>query len=212
MHFIPIVLTKQGFGANTDLVTRMHQLRARVFKDRLKWDVSVAGDMEIDNFDVLDPEYLLITTQERDVIAHARLLPTTGSYMLADAFPVLLGSGPPPRDSTIIESSRFCVDTDAPGDVVNGLHIATFAIFSLALEWCLMRRYSSIVTVVDATMERVLRRAGWPLARIASPAKIGDKLAVAGYLEVSTTKLEEFAALSGYAGLRNSGGKAAIAA
>ena len=33
----------------------MHQLRHRVFKKRLDWDVHISGDMEIDDFDALHP-------------------------------------------------------------------------------------------------------------------------------------------------------------
>jgi len=34
-------------------------------------------------------------------------------------------------------------------------------------------------------MERVLRRAGWILRRMGEPCRLGNTLAVAGYLEIS---------------------------
>jgi acyl homoserine lactone synthase len=41
----------------------MHQLRYRVFKERLDW-----GDMEVDSFDALHPAYLVqVATDCRDL-------------------------------------------------------------------------------------------------------------------------------------------------
>ena len=48
---------------------------------------------------------------------------------------------------------------------------------------------TEIVTVTDARMERILRRAGWPLRRIGKPRPLGSTVAVAGYLEVSSRAL-----------------------
>jgi N-acyl-L-homoserine lactone synthetase len=53
------------------------------------------------------------------------------------------------------------------------------------IEFGLSRRLTQIVTVTDARMERIVRRAGWPLRRIGKPHAIGNTLAVAGDLEVS---------------------------
>ena len=54
------------------------------------------------------------------------------------------------------------------------------------VEFGLSRQLTDIVTVTDVRMERILRRAGWPLRRIGNPAAIGSTLAVAGYLAIST--------------------------
>lgn len=56
-----------------------------------------------------------------------------------------------------------------------------------------------VVTVTDARMERILRRAGWPLRRLGNPCNLGNTLAVAGYLNISTEIL---------AGICNEGGLA----
>jgi N-acyl-L-homoserine lactone synthetase len=47
----------------------------------------------------------------------------------------------------------------------------------------------SIVTVTDTRMERILRRAGWPLERIAPPQRIGETMALAGFLYASDEAL-----------------------
>jgi acyl homoserine lactone synthase len=51
-------------------------------------------------------------------------------------------------------------------------------------------------------MERILRRASWPLRRIGNPSASGNTLAVAGYLEISRDTL---------ASLRKAGGLSAPA-
>jgi acyl homoserine lactone synthase len=173
----------------------MHRLRRRVFKDRLGWTVSVTGDMEIDPYDALGPTYLVIATDAGAVVGSVRLLPTTGPNMLADTFPVLLDGKPAPKDPSTLESSRYCVDTAALQEVgERGLHKATFLLFAAMVAWGQHTGSSSIVTVTDTRMERVLRRAGWPLARIGGAHEIGVTQAVAGHLEVSDAAAERLAA------------------
>lgn len=168
----------------------MHRLRHRIFKDRLDWDVQVSGDMEIDEFDALQPAYLLQRASDGRIQGCVRLLPSTGPTMLRDTFPVLLDGTSAPTSSTIWESSRFALDlpADAP-KTTHGLASATYELFAGMIEFGLSRRLTDIVTVTDARMERILRRAGWPLRRIGKPRALGNTLAVAGYLEVSVESL-----------------------
>ena len=69
--------------------------------------------------------------------------------------------------------------------ILSQLAGATYELFAGMIEFGLSRRLTQIVTVTDARMERILRRAGWPLRRIGEPHAIGNTLAVAGDLEVS---------------------------
>jgi acyl homoserine lactone synthase len=181
-----VVLHHSDFGENIDLVAGMHRLRHKIFKERLQWDVSVVDNMEIDTFDAALPKYLLIVTDRREVVGHVRFLPTIGPTMLAETFPQLLGDRAAPRDARIVESSRFCVDTTTIGPTAaNGLRHATHMLFALIVEWGLDNGQHSIVTVTDTRMERILRRAGWPLERMADAVTIGPTEAVAGFLQVS---------------------------
>lgn len=189
MHAIALYTSE--FGRNLDFLTSMYELRSRIFKERLEWSVSVSGDLEIDIYDVLSPTYLLVVSDEREVLGCVRLLPTTGPTMLADTFANLLDIGPAPRDERILESSRFCVDTDRSAESVrNGLNRATFVLFAAMIEAMRARQARSIVTVTDARMERLLRRAGWPLERLSDPRPVGQTIALAGYLHDSDQALE----------------------
>ena len=73
-------------GLNKDLfqplLEDMFRLRARVFADRLGWEVNIEDDMEIDQFDHMDAAYVIGVDEDMNVISCARVLQTTGPHML----------------------------------------------------------------------------------------------------------------------------------
>lgn len=164
------------------LIDRMHALRARVFSERLDWNVTVRSGREIDEYDALDPTYLLAVTDDlSDVVGCARLLPSAGPTMLGRTFPALLDGKTMPRNPRLIESSRFCVDTEAGSrNAARGLHRATMGLFAGILEWSLASGYTGVVTVTDLRFEKILMRAGLPFNRLGAPRPIGNTIAVAG--------------------------------
>ena len=165
------------------LIHEMHRLRARVFRGRLAWTVRCTSGLEIDGFDKLKPTYLLCIDRSDAVIGCARLLPATGGTMVEKVFPQLLETGQLPAHPRMIESSRFCVDTNAAAEREQaGLHSATLAMFAGIIEWIILNGYREIVTATDVRLERILRRAGWPLTRLGSPAQINETKSVAGLL------------------------------
>jgi N-acyl-L-homoserine lactone synthetase len=195
------LITADYYSIFTDAVTEMHRLRYRVFKERLDWDVQFSGDMEIDAFDALRPAYLIQRARDHRVQGCVRLLPSTGPTMLRDTFPVLLDGAPAPTSPTIWESSRFALDL-APEtqQATRGLATATYELFAGMIEFGLSRQLTEIVTVTDVRVERILRRAGWTLRRIAEPRGLGNTLAVAGYLDVSIESLSRVRAAGGLQG------------
>ncbi|WP_338311479.1 acyl-homoserine-lactone synthase [Bradyrhizobium sp. TM239] len=192
------LITPSSYGEFSETLVGMHRLRHRVFKLRMAWEVQACGDLEVDHFDALHPDYLIQVGENGQVQGAVRLLPTLGSTMLRDTFPALLESQPAPSSPLIWESSRFAIDVaaDAPkGD--HGITRAAYELFAGMVEFGLSRQLTDIVTVTDVRMERILRRAGWPLRRVGNPSAIGNTLAVAGYLEISRETL---------ASLRKAGG------
>ena len=84
-----MVVVIEGYNAHKypDLIEDMFRLRARIFHDRLKWDVQVIDGKERDKFDDEAPVYLIHTDdQTRKVKGSLRLLPTTGPTLLSDFF------------------------------------------------------------------------------------------------------------------------------
>ncbi|WP_316397817.1 acyl-homoserine-lactone synthase [Bradyrhizobium sp. 33ap4] len=185
------LITPQYYGEFIGDLADMHRLRYRVFKQRLDWNVQVSGDMEVDEFDVLKPVHLLYRSMHGRIQGCVRLLPSIGPTMLRDIFPILLDGQRAPRSAQVWESSRFALDL--PGDAPKaggGLAAATYELFAGMIEFGLATELVEIVTVTDARMDRILRRAGWPLRSIGKPRPLGNTIALAGYLEVSTEALE----------------------
>jgi len=184
-----VELRRAGHCANVSLLTGMHRLRRKVFKDRLDWSVAATGDLETDYLDTQDATYLVVADRGC-VLGCVRLLPTTGPNMLADTFSELLDDAAAPCSNLVAESSRFCVDTELTTTAKGGLRRATFMLFAAMLEWADARGLTSIATVTDLRMERILRRAGWSLQRLGKPRRIGSTVAVAGLLPVENCALE----------------------
>ncbi|ESW68097.1 acyl-homoserine-lactone synthase [Mesorhizobium sp. C277A] len=182
------LITPDCYAEFSDELEQMHRLRYRVFRDRLDWDVSFSGGFEVDPFDALRPHYLLLRAPAGRIDGCVRLLPTTGPTM---------PDRPAPEDPRVWESSRFALDLPPSAPKQAGIAIGTYELFAGMVEFGLSRGLRSIVTVTDLRMERILRRAGWPLERLSDPQTIGNTRAVAGYLDVSRESLE---------GLRRNGG------
>ncbi len=173
------------------LLKQMYRLRADVFGGRLEWDVTVMDGGERDQYDELNPTYILATSSNK-VVGCARLLPAVGPTMLELTFPQLLRDGSLNANGAMIESSRFCVDTTLPAGRGGGqLHLATLTMFAGIIEWSMANGYHRIVTATDLRFERILNRAGWPMARLGEPVAIGNTVAIAGTLPADQESFEQ---------------------
>lgn len=178
-----VAISSARTNSDKQLLDAHHRLRARVFFERLGWEVDVVDGCEADRFDRLNPTYILVITNDDLVAGCARLLPAVGPTMASEVFPSLLPNGSLEAHSGMIESSRFCVDQTMGEGRGGGLvHEATLTMFAGIVEWCLVNAYSEIVTVTDLRFERLLAQVGWPFHRLAEPKKIGVTNAVAGIL------------------------------
>lgn len=186
-----IAIDANEHGRLGSLLDEMHQLRARVFAGRLGWQVRIAQGRERDEYDALDPTYILALTDCGDVAGCARLLPTTGPTMLSWTFPQLVPGGRLPGKLTRVESSRFCVDTRGEGRGRGFLHEATLTMFAAIIEWSVSNGFDEIVTATDVRFERILQRAGWPMRRLGDVKLIGETMSVAGILPADQASFEQ---------------------
>ena len=180
----------------------MFQLRKRVFHDLLGWDVTVRGDVEIDQYDDVNPIYVLsYTPGTRHLRGALRLLPTLGPNMLDDTFPALLGGRAAIRRPDIWESSRFCIDPEISQDrASNQVTVAAAELMCAVGELGLASGIRQIVTVTDVFLERMFRRMGCPGTRIGEPRKIGSVHAVAVSWDVDDRLLADMKAIAGISG------------
>ena len=187
--------------SDVGLLTEIHRLRYRVFKDRLDWEVAVSGGMEIDHYDILNPTYLALVNGRRELLGSVRLLSTQGPYMLADTFGILLGDQLAPRSPLIWETSRFCVDTERAESMSGGgLRRATPALLAGMGEWALRHGWTDYVTVTDLLVEKIVRRSGCQIDRITEPMRIGKTKAVACMMPVSEQSLARIREAAGLTG------------
>jgi len=166
-------------------IDTMHQLRKKVFHERMGWDVSVIRHWEIDGFDGLDPLYMLSVDERGRIVGSLRLLPTTGMTMINDVFSQLLPGGKPVESPLIWESSRFAVDHEADVPIgPKGISRATAELGLGMNELGAELGLSHIVTVYDGLMHRVLRRAGCAGEPIGPAQRIGDVMTYAVFFEI----------------------------
>ncbi|MEM6761743.1 MAG: acyl-homoserine-lactone synthase [Pseudomonadota bacterium] len=140
---------------------QMFRLRARVFREALKW-VDGDGDREIDKFDSMNPVYVMHTDDAgEELFACGRLMPTSGPTLLSEVF----GATVPDLDFTspfVWEITRLCMDDDlirARGrdddrfEILRSLHVA-------ALEFGLGVGVDTYLANFDSLRHRMWRRMG----------------------------------------------------
>jgi acyl homoserine lactone synthase len=171
-------------------IAQMHEIRKRTFYDRLHWQVKTLRSWEIDEFDALNPLYLLSIDENDNVRGSLRLLPTTGPNMLADVFPELLPDGMRIESATIWESSRFSVDQEAAAERSdNLLNRTTGELLTGIVEVGLLAGLTEVVSVYDAMFARILKRANCAAEIIGKPARLGDIMGYAALFEISERML-----------------------
>ena len=183
------------------LLDEMFKLRARVFGDRLGWEVNIVDGRERDQFDDLDPAYVIGLDDLGNVVACVRALQTTGPHMLSDVFSAILDGEPPIRSATIWESTRFCVDTKrlARGQGRNTVSYATCELMLGSLEYAQASGITDIITVIDPMMDRVLKRSNNApydyVGKVADMGKVPDLAALLDCTDERITRLRNFAGI-----------------
>ena len=136
------------------LADTMFRDRARQFRDRLNWEVSVRPDgREVDDYDDEAPLYVIWERPDGSHGGSMRFLPTTARTMVNDHF-LSLTEGAEIRSPLIWECTRFCLSGDAEPRVSAALMLG-------GMEIGLGAGLTHAVGVFDARMIRIYRRLGW---------------------------------------------------
>ncbi|MDP6708311.1 MAG: acyl-homoserine-lactone synthase [Alphaproteobacteria bacterium] len=174
-------------------IEAMLRLRHRVFVDRLNWVAGRGDGLERDDYDALNPIYLLARADDGQLLGTWRLLPTTGPYMLRDTFPELLAGTVAPSHTGIWETSRFAVDGGLNGEAgLDAVSKATRELFCGLVELCLDLGIAEILTMYDIHIQRLLRRVGCTPKWQSERRRIGNTIAVAGRFDINETVLATF--------------------
>jgi len=163
------------------LSDEMFTHRAEQFHNRLGWDVSVdARGHERDEYDDLNPLYVIWETSEGGHGGSTRFLPTTGPVMINDHFGNLIST--PIKSPLIWECTRFCM---APNQ---GPHVAAALMLGGGE---LMKGFGveHFMGVFDARMVRIYNRVG------SSPEILGSMGEGRGRISVGLWEFDEQAQL-----------------
>ncbi len=144
------------------LADAMFRDRADQFGTRLDWEVSVdENGHERDQYDALNPLYVIWEMPDGSHGGSMRFLPTTGRTMINEHFTGVMGGGTV-TSPLIWECTRFCLTRGAPAHVAAALMLGGGEI---------MRGFgiTHFVGVFDARMVRIYRMIG------ASPEVLGSQ-------------------------------------
>jgi acyl homoserine lactone synthase len=155
------------------LAASMFRDRTLQFRERLGWDVATDDrGLEFDQYDDLNPIYVIIEGADGEHLGSGRIMPTTGRTMIAEHFSDLAG-GVALSSPLIWEITRFCVSPrlSATGrDAVRAPAALMWAGCDLALragvEFC--------VGVFNAPMLRVYKAIGF------APEVLGSRMTAEG--------------------------------
>lgn len=169
MIFLVNAENRAQFAA--DLV-EMHSQRKIVFVDRAGWTVPVLGDSEIDLYDREETIYLLAKAEpDGQLLASARLLPTTGPHLMSDLFVGACGDSPP-RGPTVWEVSRFCTTPDLHG---RGIRLALlWEIICGVMEAALLYGIDQVIFAANRALLPLALQCGWDARTLGPPLRDKD--------------------------------------
>ena len=148
----------------------MFQDRADQFKTRLGWDVAVDADgHECDEYDALNPLYVIWEQPDGSHGGSMRFLPTVGRTMVNEHFGQLISG--PIVSPTIWECTRYCLNPDAESHVAAALMLGGGEI---------MQNFGihHFVGVFDQRMVRIYRMIGSSPDILGSAGEGRDKISV----------------------------------
>lgn len=164
-------LTGEELDHHTRLRDTMFSDRAAQFRHRLGWAVSVDDrGWERDDYDTLNPTYVIWQMPDGRHGGSMRFLPTLGRTMVNEHFSALAG-GLRFAHPKVWECTRFCVAENAPSNISAALMLGGA---QLGVGFGLSRA----VGVFDARMVRVYRQLGWEPTVFGSEGEGADTISL----------------------------------
>lgn len=167
----------------------MFRDRGDQFHTRLGWQVQLTEDgEERDQYDALNPLYVIWELPDGRHGGSMRFLPTSGRTMINEHFRFLIEDRPI-SNPQIWECTRFCLARDAAPNVSAALMLG-------GCEVGLGYDLSFSVAVFDARMVRIYRRLGWSPMVLGSAGEGRDEIS-AGLWTFSEARAQTLAEKAG---------------
>ena len=177
--------TQRDFTA--DEFKQLAHYRHKVFIDTLGWQLSTQDNIEIDQFDRADTEYVTVKNAAGHICGCARLLPTTRPYLLSEIFPQLLNGQPAPNSPDVWELSRFAsIDfTSSTQSAHSNMSApATIDLLQAAISHAATQGAKRLIAVTVVGAERLLRKTGYKVHRAGPPMKVDGFWVVACWVKI----------------------------
>jgi acyl homoserine lactone synthase len=170
-----VVIEPHNAHKYSNLIDEMFRLRARIFRNRLRWDVQVVDGRERDKYDDEAPVYVIYTEDETgEIKGSLRLLPTTGPTLLAESFSDTLPDAVHLSAPTIWECTRFCLDDEIlDWGRQDELLLASAVLIAALGEVAISAGIESIIGNFEAPMLRLYRRIGCEVEVLGSTSRYG---------------------------------------
>lgn len=178
------------------LAASMFKDRAAQFKYRLGWDAVKLDDLglEFDDYDTLNPIYVMVEDENGEHCGSGRMMPTTGRTMIAEHFSDLTG-GVPISSPLIWEITRLCVSPRLDKADPFARRVPAALLYA-GCDLALRSGVAFCVAVFFKPMLRVFRSAGFEPEVIGSrPSPEGEIMA--GLWEITRESTDRLAERAG---------------
>ncbi len=196
-------IEKFQFNQCAPVLESMYRLRAKVFSEKLGWDVAVRNGLEKDRYDEFNPLYIVKTAPGTDdVVASMRLMPTTGPTLLADVFAETMPDAVAFTAPSIWECTRFCIDEDHDYVRNNRAAVATLTAEMMlgCAEVCAKVGVEAVVANFEAPVVRLYKRLGASFDILGSSASYGKRRVYLGHFAVEQDMIDRLKAQFGIEG------------
>ena len=165
------IITPANRSAHRGLIEAMHEMRYRVVVCDWGWDIpGVIVGHEADQFDTGETVYVIVEKAPGEVIACARLNPTTRAHMLSELFADYCNLQPFPVGPDVWEVSRFVTERSKFADPVEDFRVRAWLGLGLTiycldhsisrLSWLTHQKFYNLVQQVWKTEPLGLPRRG----------------------------------------------------
>ncbi|MCG8273888.1 N-acyl-L-homoserine lactone (AHL) synthase [Aquamicrobium sp. NLF2-7] len=185
------------YAAYPEVLSQMFRTRKAVFFDALRWRVEADGDFERDQYDDMQPVYLVWCDSNRKRhYGSMRLMPTTGPTLLYDVFRRTFPDAAELSAPGIWEGTRMCIDETALAQ--DYPHISPRQAFCLLLialcEFALANGIHTMISNYEPHVERLYRRAGATVHELGRADGFGRFPVCCGAFEISRQVLSSMRA------------------
>lgn len=168
---------------HTALLEEMFRMRAKVFSDKLGWDVHVRNGLEKDHFDDESPVYIIEQNAAGQISGSCRLLPTTGPTLLSEVFSDTIPNGALLSSPAIWECTRFCVDYQCTSKVDRqSVFQSAGRLISAIGKLCIAAGVETVLGNFDPMMLKVYSRIGCVVESLGSTSKFGGTIHLGAFV------------------------------